>query len=170
MVYFPKNSGTRLIQARAIDGDFPFYGTIEMVDGSDIIPFRNGIAVLIDESLAIQYDVQVRDSLKLGKGTFLITASLQLFPGPPASMQIYSQRVSALQRLEETGLIQYGSRVNYHKYLKVKEGELASIKERLDPLMENMITALTMWKKERKISGGDSAIYTSSLISSVLLH
>jgi putative ABC transport system permease protein len=137
MVYFPKNSGTRLIQARAIDGDFPFYGTIDMVDGSDITPFRNGIAVLIDESLAIQYDVQVNDSLKLGKGTFLITGIVTAYPGTTSiNADIQPTVYLPYNRLEETGLIQYGSRVNYHKYLKVKEGDLAQIKERLDPLLE----------------------------------
>jgi putative ABC transport system permease protein len=137
MVYFPKNSGTRLIQARAIDGDFPFYGTIALVDGSDIIPFRNGIAVLIDESLAIQYDVQVNDSLKLGKGTFLITGIVTAFPGTTSiNADIQPTVYVPYERLAETGLIQYGSRVNYHKYLKVKEGALAEIKERLDPLLE----------------------------------
>jgi putative ABC transport system permease protein len=137
MVYFPKNKGTRLIQARAIKGDFPFYGTIEMIEGSDIAPFRNGNAVLIDESLAIQYDIQVRDSLKLGKSTFIISGIVTAFPGTTSiNADIQPTVYLPYGRMEETGLIQYGSRVNYHKYLKVREGELALIKEHLDPLME----------------------------------
>ncbi len=137
MVYFPKNNGTRLIQARAIEGDFPFYGTIEMIEGSDITPFRSGSAVLIDESLAIQYNIQVRDSLKLGKSTFMISGIVTAFPGTTSiNADIQPTVYLPYERLEETGLIQYGSRVNYHKYLKVEEGDLASIKEHLDPLLE----------------------------------
>jgi len=137
MVYFPKNNGTRLIQARAIEGGFPFYGTIEMIDGSDISAFRTGKSVLIDESLAIQYNIKVRDGLKLGKSTFLISGIVTAFPGTTSiNADIQPTVYLPYERLEETGLIQYGSRVNYHKYLKVREGELASIKERLDPLLE----------------------------------
>ena len=137
MVYFPKNSGTRLIQARAIEGGFPYYGTIEMVEGSDIASFRNGKAVLIDESLAIQYDIQVKDSLKLGKGTFQISGVVTAFPGTTSiNADIQPTVYLPYERLEETGLIQYGSRVNYHKYLKVRDGELEEVKEFLDPLLE----------------------------------
>ena len=137
MVYFPKNSGTRLIQTRAIEGEFPFYGTIGLMEGSDITPFRDGKAVLIDESLAIQYDVKVKDSLKLGKGTFAISGIVTAFPGTTSiNADIQPTVYLPYERLAETGLIQYGSRVNYHKYLKVQEGQLNTIKEFLDPLLE----------------------------------
>jgi len=137
MVYFPKNSGTRLIQARAIEGGFPFYGKIVMVEGSDIAPFRVGKAVLIDESLAIQYNIQVNDSLKLGRGTFRISGIVTAFPGTTSiNADIQPTVYLPYERLEETGLIQYGSRVNYHKYLKVKDGQLVEVKEFLEPLLE----------------------------------
>ena len=137
MVYFPKNSGTRLIQAKAIEGEFPFYGNVELLVGSDITPFRNGDAVMIDESLAIQYDVQVKDSLKLGKSTFLISGVVTAFPGTTSiNADIQPTIYLPYSRLEETGLVQYGSRVNYHIYLKVKEGELIKIKEHLEPFLE----------------------------------
>jgi putative ABC transport system permease protein len=137
MVYFPKNNGTRLIQAKAIEGAFPFYGNVEMVGGSDIAPFRNGKSVLIDESLAIQYDVRLGDSLKLGKGTFLISGIVTAFPGTTSiNADIQPTVYLPYARLEETGLIQYGSRVNYHKYLKVPDGDLKHVRDRLDPLLE----------------------------------
>lgn len=137
MVYFPKNSGTRLILARAIDGDFPFYGSIEMVQGSEDAPFREGNAVLIDESLAIQYNIQVGDSLKLGKGTFFISGIVTAFPGTTSiNADIQPTVYLPYERLAETELIQYGSRVNYHKYLKVRDGELVQVKEFLEPLLE----------------------------------
>ena len=137
MVYFPKNNGTRLIQARAIEGGFPFYGTIDLLEGSDIAPFRHGRAVLIDESLAIQYDIEVNDSLKLGKGTFPICGVITAFPGTTSiNADIQPTVYLPYSRVEETGLIQYGSRVNYHKYLKVNEGELTEVKEFLEPLLE----------------------------------
>ena len=137
MVYFPKNSGTRLIQAKAIEGDFPFYGNVEMVEGSEIAPFRKGEAVLIDESLAIQYNILVNDSLKLGKSTFRISGIVTAFPGTTSiNADIQPTVYLPYSRVDATGLIQYGSRVNYHKYLKIEDGELTAVKERLEPLLE----------------------------------
>lgn len=137
MVYFPKNNGTRLIRVIAIDGDFPFYGSIDMLDDADITAFRNGKATLIDESLAIQYGIQPGDTLKLGKGVFQIGGIVTSFPGNTSVNADISPSVYLpYTRLEETELIQYGSRVNYRKYLKADDGKIAQIKERLEPLIE----------------------------------
>ena len=43
MVYFPKNNGTRLIQVIALDGPFPYYGTIELREGQD---FKNFYTII----------------------------------------------------------------------------------------------------------------------------
>jgi hypothetical protein len=29
MIYFPKNEGTRLVQVRALSGEFPYYGNLK---------------------------------------------------------------------------------------------------------------------------------------------
>jgi putative ABC transport system permease protein len=137
MVYFPKNNGTRLIRVVAIDGDFPFYGSIDILDDTDISEFREGRVVLIDESLAIQYAVLPGDTLKLGKGVFAVGGIVTSFPGNTSINADISPSVYMhYERLEETELIQYGSRVNYHKYLKADDAKLVQIKERLEPLIE----------------------------------
>ena len=140
MVYFPKNNGTRLIRVIAIDGDFPFYGSIDMLDDADITAFRNGKATLIDESLAIQYGIQPGDTLKLGKGVFQIGGIVTSFPGNTSVNADISPSVYLpYTRLEETELIQYGSRVNYRKYLKADDGKIAQIKERLEPDRKSVV-------------------------------
>lgn len=137
MVYFPENNGTRLIRVIAIDGDFPFYGSIDMLDDADIKAFREGRVVLIDESLAIQYSAQPGDTLKLGRAVFAIGGIVISFPGNTSVNADISPSVYVpYERLGETELIQYGSRVNYRKYLKIDDGELAQIKDRLEPLIE----------------------------------
>ena len=82
MVFFPQNGGTRLIQVIALEGAYPFYGELESVENSDITAFRNGQKVLIDESLAIQYSLQLNDTLKLGKGEFVIGGFVTGGSGP----------------------------------------------------------------------------------------
>lgn len=136
MVFFPKNRGTRLIQAIAIEGDFPFYGEIGMTEGSDILPFRSGSAALIDETLAIQYIIKIGDSLRLGRGVFMITGIVTSFPGKTSiNADIQPSVYLPYERLEATGLIQFGSRVNYHKYIKF-DGDLKVATEKIKELAE----------------------------------
>ncbi len=137
MVFFTKNQGTRLIQVIALGGNFPFYGNIVTSEGSDLQSFRNGASVLIDESLAIQYDVKVNDTLKLGKSSFKISGFVTSFPGNTNISASFAPVVYLpYELLKETGLVQYGSRINYNKYLKIIDGNLEDIVEQLDLLVD----------------------------------
>ena len=137
MVFFQKSQGTRLIQVIALDGNFPFYGELGIREGSTLHSFRNGESVLIDENLAIQYDVKLGDSLKLGKSSFVISGFVTRFPGNTSISASFAPVVYLpYSRLEETGLIQFGSRVNYNKYLKIINGDLDKIVERLNQLID----------------------------------
>lgn len=138
MVFFNKSQGTRLIQVIALKGNFPFYGDIEISEDSNLSRFRKGEGVLIDESLAIQYGVDINDSLKLGKSTFSISGFVTSFPGSTNITASFAPVVYIhYNLLGETGLIQYGSRVNYNKYIKIIDDDgLNDIVENLDPLVE----------------------------------
>ncbi|MCK5704828.1 MAG: ABC transporter permease, partial [Cyclobacteriaceae bacterium] len=137
MVFFTKSQGTRLIQVIALGGNFPFYGDIVVSEGSNLQSFRKGESVLIDESLAIQYGVEVNDTLKLGKSSFTISGFVTSFPGNTNVSASFAPVVYLpYDLLEETGLIQYGSRVNYNKYLKLIDADLEEIVEQLNPLVE----------------------------------
>ncbi len=134
MVFFSKTGGTRLIQVIAMEGDFPFYGEIALSEDSDIESFNSKKSVMIDESLAIQYSVEINDTIKLGKASFLISGFVTGFPGNTNISAAFAPVVYLpLKRLEETGLIQYGSRVSYNKYLKLIDGGLEEIKQALNP-------------------------------------
>ena len=125
MVFFPKNQGTRLIQVKALDGNFPFYGNVELLNSGSFDGFYQKDGAMIDESLAIQYDIQINDSLKLGNEIFVILGIIKKFPGNTNISTTFSPSVYIpYDRLESTGLIQFGSRYNYNKYLKVPETEL----------------------------------------------
>ncbi len=137
MVYFPKNQGTRLIQVLAIDGSFPFYGDIGVSEDSDMRPFKNGTAVLIDESLSVQFGIKKGDSLKLGSSLFPISGIVTAFPGNTEINTSFSPSVyMPFQRLEETGLVQYGSRLRYNHYLKMRAGDVKTFVEKLKPSAE----------------------------------
>ena len=134
MVYFPKNSGTRLIQVIALDGLFPFYGSVEVKEGTDFTNFYTGEGAMIDESLATQYDIQAGDSLKLGNSLYRISGIISRFPGNSSISTTFAPSVYIPEHtLDATGLIQLGSRYNYNKYLKVPDAQMEGLVEFLRP-------------------------------------
>ena len=81
MIFFPKNKGTRLVQVRALDGSFPYYGQLETTPASAQQTFRNRRAVLLDKSLMLQYGAKTGDSVLVGDIPFVIEGSLSKAPG-----------------------------------------------------------------------------------------
>lgn len=161
MVYFPKSRGSRLVQVVALKGNFPFYGTIEARPASSLALFRQGNGSLIDEALARQYGVSVGDTLKLGEGAYPVGGIVTRFPGNTDIRSAISPRVYLpYDKLKETGLIQYGSRVEYHYYYKLNEAALADALERLEELENEFNFRLdTVAEEKEDMSRGFQNLY-----------
>jgi putative ABC transport system permease protein len=119
MVLFTKNNGTRLVQVRALEGAFPYYGSLETVPALAGVSFRDKQEALVDETLMLQYNAKVSDSIKVGDLNFAIAGKLLNAPGQTGfSSSIAPIVYIPLQYLNQTGLIQKGSRISYHYYYK----------------------------------------------------
>jgi putative ABC transport system permease protein len=119
MILFPQTDGTRLAQVRALEGDYPYYGAIETDPPEASIAFREGRYSIVDEKLLIQYGVELGDSVKVGKTTFEIIGMVQQIPGQSGIGSSVAPVVYIpMQFLDETGLIQKGSRINYINYFQ----------------------------------------------------
>ena len=81
MIYFQKNGGTRLVNVRALSGDFPYYGNIETTPKTASRSFRLGKQALVDKTLMLQYDAKPGDSIKVGEVIFEIAGVLNKAPG-----------------------------------------------------------------------------------------
>ncbi|HXG21233.1 MAG TPA: FtsX-like permease family protein [Methylomirabilota bacterium] len=122
MAYFPKAGGTRLVQVRALDGAFPYYGVLETEPVTAGDSFRTGPYALVDESLLYQFDAQVGDTIKLGAFSFTIVGRLKKIPGEAGAASLIGPRVYIpLAYLSHTGLIQAGSMVTYRVYFKLPD-------------------------------------------------
>ncbi len=161
MVYFPKNSGSRLIRVIALEGMYPFYGVIELTEGSNIKDFRDGNSVLIDESLALQFEINVNDSLKLGNGVFHISGIVIQFPGSTSVTTTFTPSVYLpYSRVEETGLIQYGSRVEYNRYYRMEEENVQKAVEYVETIEdENDYDWSTVESRKEDLSKGFQNLY-----------
>ncbi len=120
MAYFPKSGGTRLVQIRALAGEFPYYGKLETGPAAALASFRSAAGgALVDHGLMLQYQLSVGDSVKIGEKTFAILGEVTKAPGQAAAGATIAPRIYIpLADLETTGLIRFGSRVFYHAYFK----------------------------------------------------
>ena len=138
MIYFPKNSGTRLAQIRALEGDFPYYGELETEPASAGKTFRNKKEVLVDQTLMLQYQAKVGDSLKVGEVTFLIAGILKKAPGQTGIAATVAPSVYIpLSYLKQTNLAQKGSRITYRYYFKfAPKVNMPLLVKKIEPTVE----------------------------------
>ena len=138
MVYFTSSNGTRLVQVRALEGDFPYFGTIETVPEDASRTFRQGRRALVDHNLMLQYEAMPGDSIKVGDATFEIAGALHKIPGQSALTATVAPAVYIpRQYLDETGLMQRGSRISYYFYYDLPETvQPDTLANKLEPRME----------------------------------
>ena len=140
MAYLPKSEATRLVNVRALAGDFPFYGILETAPREAAQTFRRGLGALVDDSLLLQFDAQIGDPIKIGDLTLHIVGRLKKIPGEAAAASLIGPRVYIpMEALGQTGLLQKGSRVTYKVYFRLSsqtqvEQLLAPIEPRLNAL------------------------------------
>lgn len=123
MVYFPSNGASRLTEVRALQGPYPFYGSIETTPANAEKTFREGQFALVDKTLLLQYRISSGDSIKVGESVFHINGSVSKVPGRTGiSTTVAPPVFIPLQYLKATGLLQKGSRTNYKLYIKFAKG------------------------------------------------
>lgn len=135
MVLHKKSGATRLVQVRAFEGDFPYYGEIQFSPANKTLQNLAENEVYIDENLALVLDSELGDSLKVGAVYFKISAIIKKIPGEAAVAAFVGPRVYIpLHQLEKTELIQKGSRITYNQFYKVVDAEILA--KNLKPKLE----------------------------------
>jgi len=138
MVLFPKSNGTRLVQIKALQGEFPYYGGLETIPEAAGQQFRTGQMALVDKTLALQFKVVAGDSIRVGKLGFKIAGILNKAPGQTGIQSSIAPVVYIpLQYLQQTGLVQLGSRIQYSYYFKYdKQVDMEKLTKRIEPRLE----------------------------------
>lgn len=153
MVYFPKGGSTRLARIRALEGEFPFYGTLETEPKDAAESFRMGSNALVDEGLMLQFEVQVGDPIKIGEHIFRIVGKLKKIPGEPLAIGLVSPRVYIpMATVEQTRLIRKGSIVRYRAFFKFEgERDIEQLVQTITPHLElhNLRVDTVRERKER---------------------
>jgi len=134
MILFNRSGGSRLVQVRALEGKFPFYGEINTVPEGASRELANSNNALVDKTLMLQFGAQQGDSIRLGEQSFIVSGTLESAPGQTGlSSSIAPIVYIPMTYLQQTGLLKKGSRINHNYYYRFNEPgrlkkELKSIK------------------------------------------
>ncbi len=121
MLSFPKSNNGRLVQLRAVDDQFPFYGEFTTEPATAKSTFRQG-GVLVEETLLVQYNAKVGDPIKLGAWTGVIAGKLLKVPGETIAFGAFAPRVYISTRdLAETRLLRPQSLVRFRMSFRFPE-------------------------------------------------
>jgi putative ABC transport system permease protein len=156
MVYFTRSGGTRLVQVRALDGDYPFYGSLETTPLPAGLSFRRGRQALVDKTLMLQYGGHVGDSIKIGELSFAIAGTLNKAPGRnEISTTVAPPVYIPFRYLAQTGLLQKGSRIEYQFYYKYGTGvDVEKFVGSIRPALEkNRLEPETVESRKKRMSG-----------------
>jgi putative ABC transport system permease protein len=122
MVFHPgEGSRTRLVQVRAIEGRFPFYGEFLTRPAQATARLATGgPVVILEETLLNQYGVKPGDKVRLGKVDFTVLGAVLKVPGESMAVtQLAPRAYIPLTQLTATGLAGPGSLVRHRIALKL---------------------------------------------------
>ncbi|PWS26374.1 ABC transporter permease [Pedobacter yonginense] len=138
MIYFQKSGGSRLVQMKALQGNYPYYGTIETIPVGAAKTFQRGKSALVDQTLMLQFDAKVGDSIKVGDLTFKIAGTLTKAPGQTGiSSSVAPTVYIPLQFLDQTNLIKTGSRISSKFYYRYNNpAGVEALVKKLEPKLE----------------------------------
>jgi len=138
MLYFIKGEGSRLVQIKALQGKYPFYGKIETTPTAAATQFQSGRNALVDQTLMLQFNAKVGDSIKVGALNFAIAGTLNKAPGQTGIQATIAPSVFIpLTYLEKTGLTQIGSRITYRFYYQyLNDAELEKTLKKIEAPFE----------------------------------
>ena len=162
MVMFMNTRQSRLVKLTAMQGEFPFYGKLITQPSNAYSLTQSGDYIMLDESLARQYEVSSEDSIKVGNRMFKVAGVVEKIPGGGGLTSTLAPAVYiSMSALDSTGLVQFGSRINYNLFIKTTtERETENLLERLKLPMEKMGYSYdTVEESKRDLGEGFQSVY-----------
>jgi putative ABC transport system permease protein len=137
MATFSNTEATKLVLVRGIEGDYPFYGQLVTVPDGAYKNYQESGGALVDATLMLQFKLQEGDSIKVGNLTVPIAGSLSSAPGGTGITASVAPPVFIPYRfIEETGLVQKGSRIDYDFYFVSPDTDLRRLDRELDHILD----------------------------------
>ena len=138
MAAFSKNGASKLVRVRGIGGGFPYYGELETRPESAAQEYQKENGALVDATVMLQFGLKQGDSIKIGNTTFPISGILDSAPGSTAiSTSVAPTVILPYAMIEDTGLLQLGSRIRYNFYFIANRAtNIATLDEAMDAILK----------------------------------
>ena len=156
MAVFP-DGRTRLVNLRAMRGDFPFYGALETDPPRVGRGWERHGSALLDASLVAQFGLKRGERVTIGGGTFEVAGALTKIPGEASAGASFAPRVYIpLDDLAPLHLLGQGSVARYIAYVAFENSATAqqTLGAIIPRLRELGVQIDTVEKRERNL--GDS--------------
>ncbi|WP_400767701.1 ABC transporter permease [Methylosinus sporium] len=133
-----------LIEIKAVDSAYPGQGAVGLTPAQPLAealaPREGGFGLVADAGLIARLGLEIGDSVKIGSGSFILTAELSSEPDKLAGAFGFGARVLMSQEaLKATGLMQPGAVVRW--LTRVSLGKTEAVAS--DAEVKRFITALT---------------------------
>jgi putative ABC transport system permease protein len=123
MAFVTRTEGVRLVQVRAVEGAYPFYGRIITEPAGLWGSLERTDGALVDPTLLAALGGRPGDTLALGEARYPILGTVLNAPGDVGAAAAFGPRVYIPARtLERTGLLRFGSRAQYQAFFQLAPG------------------------------------------------
>lgn len=138
MVLAPRSQAVRLLQVRAIEDGYPYYGDVSTAPEGRWGAHLEPGSALVDPAVLTQLDVRVGDSLVIGRARVRIVASVDDLPTDVAFQTAIGPRVHVShETMAAAELISFGSLARYEAYLRLPdEGDRLAVRDRYSELLD----------------------------------
>ncbi|HVU34028.1 MAG TPA: FtsX-like permease family protein [Opitutaceae bacterium] len=136
MLAFPTaHDATRLVQVRAMEGNFPFYGDFTTLPADAPQLFRQAQTaasapgsdrnvIILEDTILRQFGLKVGDPVKLGNAAFRVIGALEKLPGEGSAIAatFAPRALIPMRTLAATGLTAKPTLARYRTMLKLPAG------------------------------------------------
>jgi putative ABC transport system permease protein len=124
MVLNQRSEGVRLLQVKAVDPGYPFYGDVRTDPRGQWDRLHAQPVAFVDPAVLIQLDARVGDTLSVGNARFVLGGTVTGLPTDLGLQTAVGPRLFISRAfLEPTGILTFGSLARYHVYIRMPERE-----------------------------------------------
>jgi len=144
----PAGQGSRMVELRAVEAAFPFYGTLTLREGTYRHAMLSGHGALVRPELLAQLNISVGDSIQIGSQAFEVRGVIASEPGRRlGAFSLGSRVIIDRADIESTGLLAFGSRLSQQMLLKVPPTALDELADDLRDAFANEFVGVRSYRR-----------------------
>ena len=150
----PSKAVTRMVELRAVQREFPLYGTLTLANGTYSHDLLRDHGVIVRPELLAQLDLKVGDRILIGNVPFEIRGVIGSEPGRSLGAFSLGPRVIIdYAALADTGLLSFGSRASHQLLLRVPAPALDPLTDSLRSAFANEFVGVRSYRRSEDQMG-----------------